>query len=83
VWLYTQAKQPNAIPNQGMNALLDAIDKVMLPADGRSWQHLGLRGVHHCRIEGRNLRAPGVDGSVSARLQFAVQVMQGVDTTPL
>jgi hypothetical protein len=83
VWLYAASPDPNTVPNSIVNVLLDAIDSVMLPADGRSWQNLGLRGVHHARIEGRVLRAAGVAGSVSARLQFAIQVIQGVETTPL
>lgn len=79
-WLYASS---NKVPNAIINVLLDAIDRVLLPTDGRSWQHLGLLGVHHCRIEGRTLRAPGSDGTVSARVQFGIQVIQGVDTTPL
>lgn len=83
VWLYALNPDPKGVPNSIINVLLDGIDKAMLPADGRSWQNLGLRGIHHCRVEGKNLRAPGNDGSVSARLQFVVQVIQGVDTEPL
>jgi hypothetical protein len=82
-WLYARSPDPTTTPNSIINAMLDAIDKVMLPTDGRSWQNLGLRGVHHARIEGRSLRSPGVNGDVSARLQFGIMVIQGVETTPL
>jgi hypothetical protein len=77
-WLYAASASPNTVPNAIINVLLDAIDSVLFPTDGRSWQHLGLSGVHHCRIEGRTLRAPGSDGTVSARVQFGIQVLQGV-----
>ena len=81
-WLYAASPDPNTVPNQIMNALLDAIDQAILPARG-VYQNLGLRGIHHMRIEGRTLRAPGQTGTCSARLQFGIQVIQGVDTTPL
>ncbi len=82
-WIYAQAKDPAAVPNSIINALLDAIDAAIRPSDGTSWQNLGLKGVHHCRIEGQTLRSPGVDGLVSARVQFVIQVMAGIDTVPL
>ena len=83
LWIYASNPDPNGVPNAIINVLLDGIDKVMLPADGRFPQNLGLRGVDHCRIEGKTLRAPGSDGTVNARVQLAVEVIQGVDTVPL
>lgn len=82
-WLYAASPDPTTVPNAIINVLLDAIDAVMTPSDSRSWQHLGLSGVHHARIEGRTLRAAGVNGSVSARLQFGIQILQGVPIAPL
>lgn len=83
IWLYASAPDPTTIPNAIVNVLLDGIDKALAPTDGTAWQSLGLRGVHHARIEGRTLRAAGVNGSVSARIQMGITVIQGVETTPL
>lgn len=83
VWLYAASPDPETVPNAIINVLLDAIDAILQPSDGTSWQNLGLRGVHHARIEGRTLRAAGISGTVSARIQFAIQVLQGVEIAPL
>ena len=82
-WLYASSPAPDTVPNSIINVLLDAIDAVLMPTDGTSWQNLGLTGVHHARIEGRTLRAAGVGGTVSARIQFGIQVLLGVPILPM
>lgn len=82
-WLYASSPDPTTVPNAIINVLLDAIDTVLLPTDGTSWQNLGLTGVHHARVEGRLLRAAGSAGTVSARIQFGIQILQGYPIAPL
>jgi hypothetical protein len=83
LWIYASANDPAAVPNSIMNVLLDAVDKAILPRNGRSLQNLGLKGVQHCRIEGQATRSPGIEGAVAARVQFVIQAMAAVDTVPL
>lgn len=87
LWVYARVTDPDALPSAVLNALLDGIDKALLPpatAPNGVWQNLGLSGVLSVRVEGRPIRDGGhFDGQAGARVPIAIRVAQGFDTAPL
>src|SRR5487761_1528464 len=59
VWIYTKTTNPDGVPTDDLDALLDAVDAALQP-DNDLKQTNTLGGlVSHCRIEGDPLLDPG------------------------
>jgi hypothetical protein len=84
IFVYTAIADPNAVPATPLNALLDALETLLVPGPQSVWENLGLRGVVHGRIEGKLAYDGGhQNGQAGARIPLAIQVMQGIETVAI